>query len=126
MTHRTRWRILAALCALAIGSCAASGEKQAAVRGPDADTTAQFVQRTAQYVKLREDATAEVPKLKETPAPEEIQAREKAMGQAIRQRRAGAKPGDVFGPARAPIVAVVRNDWRKRSAAERAGVLGEV
>jgi hypothetical protein len=125
MKQQTRWRILAALGALAIGSCAASGEKQAVVRGPDAQTTEQFVERTENYVKLREEAMAEIPQLKETSAPEEIQAREKAAATAIRQRRAGAKPGDIFGSARAPIVAVVRNDWHKRSAAERAAMLGD-
>lgn len=75
---------------------------------------------------MRQAATAGIPKLDETPAPEEIQAREKALAAALQTERAGAKPGDLFGSARQPIVATVRADWSKRSAAERAALLSEV
>jgi hypothetical protein len=126
MTSHARWRALAALGALLLAASAASGEERTPARGPDAQTTEQFVERAENYVKLRTDATSEIPKLKETPAPEEIQAREKAIAAAIQARRTGAKPGDVFGPARAPIAAVVRHNWRQLSAAERASLLSEV
>jgi hypothetical protein len=75
---------------------------------------------------MRQQVTEGIPKLDETPAPEQIQAREKALAAAIQANRAGAKPGDLFGSARQPIVATVRADWRKRSAQQRAALLSEV
>jgi hypothetical protein len=68
---------------------------------------------------LRETAVAGVPELVETPSPVEISAREKAVATAIRTRRSGAKRGDLFGSAGAAIQARVRDDWQRRSPAER-------
>jgi hypothetical protein len=125
MNRHIRRSLFATVCALLATPDFAFGEERASAAVPDADTAAQFVQRAENYVRMREQAAAEIPKLKETPAPEEIQAREKLLAAAIRTQRAGAKPGEIFGDARAAIVAAVRNDWRRRSAGDRAALLEE-
>ncbi|HVP27962.1 MAG TPA: hypothetical protein VMW35_02225 [Myxococcota bacterium] len=86
----------------------------------------QFVQRTRSYGELRKSAVAGLPKLVETPSPVEISAREKAVAEAIRARRAGAKRGDVFGDAGPAIQALVRADWSQRPSAERKAAWAEL
>jgi hypothetical protein len=85
----------------------------------------QFVQRARRYVELRREATAAALPLEESASPEQIRARERALADAIRARRAKAAGGDVFGAARGPIVTIVRSDWRQRSAKERAALAEE-
>ena len=80
---------------------------------------AQFVQRTREYVSLRERAVARQPPLEETGAPAEIDAREKTLAAAIRAARAGARRGEIFGSAQAPLAAAARREWRQRTPSER-------
>jgi hypothetical protein len=84
-----------------------------------------FVKRASGYVELRREATAAVLPLEETPSPEQIRARERALAAAIRARREKARRGDVFGAAREPIVTLVRGDWRQRNAVERSALAAE-
>ena len=57
-----------------------------------------FAGRIEAYRKVRRQAEMKVPELKETSDPAKITDREKALGEAIRALRAGAKQGDVFVP----------------------------
>lgn len=86
-----------------------------------------FRDRIDAYLALRKKAAEGVPSLKETSDPSKLNAREQALGEAIRQARAGAKPGDIFGAElAADIRSLVRQDWAKRSAADRAGLIQEI
>jgi hypothetical protein len=86
-----------------------------------------FRDRTDAYLALHKKAAEGVPPLKETSDPGKLTSREQALGEAIRQARAGAKPGDIFGAElTAHIRNVVRKDWAKRSAADRAGLIHDV
>ncbi len=91
----------------------------------DQAVLAEFVKRASRYVELRAQAAAGVPPLEESSSPEKIRVREQALAAAIRARRPGAAPGDVFGAARAPIVGIVRGDWRQRNRAERSALAAE-
>jgi hypothetical protein len=86
----------------------------------------EFNKRMADYVSLHKRAAGKVPPLKETDLPEQIEAREKALGEAIRQARAGAKPGELFEPIASIVRGVVKQDWEKRSVRERKALLTEV
>jgi hypothetical protein len=116
----------AALAAFALlTGCAKAGgaAEQPRLEG---EAAVKFVQRARDYVRLRESATASVPKLVETPSPVEISARERAIAEAIQKARAGAKQGDLFDGASKQIEAVVRDDWQSRSFDERAAAWKEI
>lgn len=86
-----------------------------------------FRDRVDAYLGVQKKAAEGVPALKQTDDPAKLTAREQALGEAIRQARAGAKPGDVFGTdLAAHIRQVVRKDWGKRSAADRAGLAEDI
>ena len=86
-----------------------------------------FRDRTDAYLAVHKKAAEGVPPLKETSDPSKLTSREQALGEAIRQARASAKPGDIFGPElSAHIRNVVRKDWAKRSAADKAGLIHDV
>jgi hypothetical protein len=57
---------------------------------------ANFESRVKDYVKLRNDVKAKLPKLSKDSTPEQIAAHEKAAVEALRKARANAKPGDLF------------------------------
>ncbi len=57
---------------------------------------ANFEARVKDYVKLRNDVRARLPKLSKDSTPEQIAAHEKAAVEALRKARANAKPGDLF------------------------------
>ena len=87
----------------------------------------EFRDRTAAYLVVQKKAAGTVPALKETDDPTKLTAREVALGEAIRQARAGAKAGDVFGTDLAPRIRdIIKKDWAKRSAADRAGLAEDI
>ncbi len=55
------------------------------------------------YVKLRNKATEKVPPLKKSATPAEIQQREQALAEAIRNARPNAKAGDILTPEVKPL-----------------------
>jgi hypothetical protein len=59
-------------------------------------TTTSFEKRVKDYVKLRNQVKAKVPKLSKGSTPEQIAAFEKASIEALRVARATAKAGDLF------------------------------
>lgn len=67
---------LAILAWLTCATFAASGESASGADGADRVSIEQFVQRTLDYVSLRNRAVAGRPPLKETASPAEIGARE--------------------------------------------------
>ena len=68
---------------------------QAAASEP---TVAAFNERVKQYIKLREQAEGQLPKLSKKSTPAEIEANLVALQKGIIAARAGAKPGDIFTP----------------------------
>lgn len=86
-----------------------------------------FRDRTDAYLAIHRKAADGVPALKQTDDPSKLTAREIALGEAIRQARATAKAGDIFGvELAAHIRDVIRKDWAKRSAADKAGLVHDI
>ncbi len=59
---------------------------------------AEFRQRLARYIELREEVVDEVGDAAVTSDPADIRARETALAARIRARRTGARHGDIFTP----------------------------
>lgn len=64
----------------------------------DKETIKRFDDRVKQYVSLRSSLKAKAPKFSKESTPEQIQAAESGLAEALRTSRAGAKPGDIFIP----------------------------
>lgn len=80
-----------------------------------APATAEFLKRVQDYTSLQRKIVEKVGKLDPTKSPKEIAAREKALGEAMRAARAGAKPGDLFAPEPARLFkAIIRNEFKQR------------
>jgi hypothetical protein len=115
------WTAVCGFLALAAATVPATLAGQAPVNARAA-ADAAFVQRVEAYVSLRDKVAGGMPKLDETKDPAEITRRTIALGEAVRQARAGAAEGDVFGPVSAHVRDVVRRDWANRPAADRRGL----
>jgi hypothetical protein len=114
--------------ALGVGLVACASMLAAhALEAADADARlAAFRARAERYAELhRALERAEAP-LQETDSPDQVTARERALGEALRRARAGARPGDLFGDAAMPVRALVRADWQGRAAVDRDGLLDEL
>jgi hypothetical protein len=97
------------------------------VVNPRAEAVNAFSKRINAYLEVRKKAESGMPALTETDDPAKITAREKALGDAVRKLRATAKPGDVFGKDMTPLILeIVRADWKKRAAEDRAAIMAEM
>jgi len=86
--------------------------------GGEQDVRNELKQRVAQYLKLRKEAVAKAPKLKDKAEPEEILAHKRAAAEAIRATRANARPGDVLTPAvQAYLKRVIRSEMAGKDGA---------
>jgi hypothetical protein len=99
--HNKLSRALVAL-AIAISGAAACDEDAdvSPARVPETGQALQdFQTRIDAYVRLREQAQRDVPKLEETQDPGKIVRAQEALGAKVREARADAKAGDIFTPA---------------------------
>jgi hypothetical protein len=91
---------------------------------PRAAAVSAFNKRIADYADMRKKAEHGLAALTETDDPAKITAREKALGDAVRKLRATAKAGDIFGTDMTPLILeIVRADWKRRPAVDRAAIL---
>jgi hypothetical protein len=94
------------------------------VSGP---TFADFSDRLNVYMDLRQKVENGLPKMDDTSDPAKISAREKALGDAIRNARPGAKPGDVFSEAAVKeFRRIIEENFNSRPPADQGAVLEEV
>ena len=83
---------------------------------PNELTLAEFRHRADNYVTLQKELSEKVGPLDESKTPMEIAERERALGEAIRAARAGAKEGEIFTPATASLFrALIREEFAHRS-----------
>jgi hypothetical protein len=75
----------------------------------DKETIKGFDDRVKHYVSLRSSLKAKAPKLSKDSTPEQIQAAESGLIEALRTSRAGAKPGDIFTPDIAQYIRTTLN-----------------
>jgi len=72
-----------------------------------------FEKRVKDYVKLRENIEAKMPKLSTEAKPEEIETHKKQLQESVRVARAGAKHGDLFTPdAAAMIRTIIKEEFK--------------
>ena len=64
----------------------------------DQEEIEEFLEEVEEYLEHRTKAREELPKLKDQATPEEVTAYAKQLADNIRERRRGAKRGDVFRP----------------------------
>lgn len=101
--------------------------QQKAPVNPVAKEMVDFHKRIDAYLKVRDGATKDLPDVKETGDPAKISAREQALGKAIAQARAMAKPGDVFGEEMSLYLKkAIAEDWKSRSPADRKALFEEL
>jgi hypothetical protein len=94
---------------------------------PRAEAVNAFAKRLQAYLDVRKKAEEGLPPLKETDDPARISAHEKALGDALRKLRATAKAGDIFGKDMTPLILeIVRADWKRRAAVDRAAIIAEM
>jgi hypothetical protein len=80
------------------------------VCGADDPKIAAFTQRVEQFVKIRNEAKQKAGSLPKASTPEQIQAAERKMLEAIRTARADAKQGDIFTPDIQPLFRQILKD----------------
>ncbi len=94
---------------------------------PQGAANKAFLDRIQEYVKFHNNVEKMVPPLRETANPEEIAKREQALGAALIKQRPDAKEGDFFIKEYRPfLVKIIRDDFAKRSAADRKALVVEL
>jgi len=67
------------------------------------DAAKAFSRRLDAYVKVRKQASENVPAVDKKATPAQIQQREMALAEAIRKARSDARPGDILAPDVKPM-----------------------
>jgi hypothetical protein len=99
-----------------LGAGVGCREKEAKTPDPIAAAFADFDKRLAEYVTLRKRLVDSVGELDPTRSQAEIATRATALGQAIMAARPQAKPGDIFTPEIATIVAtLIKQEYARRA-----------
>lgn len=79
----------------------------------------EFEKRVKDYVKLRENIEAKMPKLSTEAKPEEIETHKKQLQESVRAARAGAKHGDIFTPDAATMIrTIIKEEFRGKDRVE--------
>jgi hypothetical protein len=100
---------------------------QTSAVNPHAAAAHAFLERIKEYVDFHNNVEKMVPPLKETPDPNQIAVREAALGAALIKQRPDAKEGDFFiAQSRPYLVKVIRDDFAKRSLADRKALIVEL
>ncbi len=117
-----RQHLIGALAAL--GVAAWSGSSAAAPpANPRAVAVKKFEDRVNGYLELHRRVEAKMAPLEKTAEPAKITARQKALGEAIREARPDAKQGDIFTADIGEVIRdVIREDFRRRSATDAHAV----
>ena len=86
-----------------------------------------FEKRVKDYVKLRENIEAKMPKLSKEAKPEQIETHKKQLQESVRAARTGAKQGDIFTPEAAALVrSIIKEEFKGKDRVElRKAVLVE-
>lgn len=92
-----RSAVVLAACAL-IGTAVDAAVRMPQATNPQAQVLADFKSRVDRYVELHNKLEKQVPPLKETKHPAEIQASQDALAAKIREARKAAQPGEIFTP----------------------------
>src|SRR6185369_11773334 len=91
----------------------------AAAQNQNKQIATEFEKRVKDYVKLREDIEAKMPKLSKEAKAEQIAVHKKQLQESVRAARAGAKHGDIFTPEAAALVrATIKDQFKGKDRVE--------
>jgi len=113
--------------AIALSVAAAALSSDVVPRDDRSPESKELQQRVTDYIKLRKEAVARLPKLNDKSEPEQIHAHKLAEAEAIRAARAGAKQGDVLTPdVQRHLTGLIHNEMKGKSgkAAKRTAKAG--
>jgi hypothetical protein len=100
---------------------------QQAPVNPTAAAVAEFEKSVTVYLATRDNASKGLGALKPNSTPDELLAGERLLGDRIREARASARQGDVFGPGVVPVFKKTFSDYyERRSDREKRLVFDEV
>ncbi len=92
--------------------------------GRDSATLAELKRGADAYRKLRKEQEAKIGPLPKTADPALITNRQHALGEAIRNARAGARQGDIFTPSVAAMLKrIIAKDLQRRQPVDRQAFL---
>ena len=114
---RRRWIGLGAVALIGVvAGCNDAEEKSQPAANPTDAVFTDFAKRLDAYMKVREEVEDSVGDLDPTRSQAEIATRATALSQSLIARRAQAKPGDIFTPEIATILAtLIKEEYSRRS-----------
>ncbi len=118
MSLELRWRrvVLLGMAGAVLGVCTGCQKQETKPPDPVAAAFADFDKRVDAYITLRTRLVDSVGELDPTRSQAEIATRATALGQAIIAARAQAKPGDIFTPEIATVLAtLITQEYRRRA-----------
>jgi hypothetical protein len=93
---------------------------------PDAEKLKAFNDRVQKYIELEKKLEGPLPSVGKTDDPAKIEAHRKALAEAIRSARRGARPGDIFGDTAEQFRLIIKQDASERSARDASASMKEV
>ena len=102
--------IASVFCLMALCGCASNQRFADRVSPPE---WTEFSDRLNNYTSLVDKLEKNLPPLPDKAEPEQITSNKKALADAIREARKGAKPGDVLAPSvQEQLIAIIRTEVR--------------
>jgi hypothetical protein len=99
-----------------VAACKDAEQKGQPAVDPREAVFVDFAKRLDAYMKVREEVEDSIGDLDPTRSQAEIATRATALGQSLIARRAEAKPGDIFTPEIATILAtLIKEEYSRRS-----------
>jgi hypothetical protein len=86
----------------------------------------RFEDRTSAYILLQKKIEGSLPPLEPTSDPARLAAHQAALARGVREARADAKQGDIFGDAAPAIRAITLDDAKRREVADLYAQMQEV
>ena len=97
-----------AVCAIALLWCSTTPDFSYAglqtPANPDAVAVEAFTQRVGDYMALQKKTAGTLPNVPAKPTPKQLDDHQRELGKLMMQARAGARKGDVFGPAVSALI----------------------
>lgn len=116
---------LLAITAVIFGACAVLAAGQKGVN-PQAQALKGFSDRVKAYVDLQRKVQRTFPQLSPSDDPEKLEAHQRALAGAIRQARAHARQGDIFGNVADQFRRAVKEDAESRTSRDIRAAKEEV
>ena len=124
MTRRMPGKLLAIAAVMSL-ACAVPAAGQRAVN-PQAQALKGFTDRVKAYVDLQRKMQTRFPQLSPNDDPGKLEAHQRALADAIRQARADARQGDIFGDAANQFRRAIKEDAESRTSRDIRAAKEEV